>query len=95
MGQFLSEFMANYESGGDTFFNLICVLVMLAWYVLVIVQMFLAYGTAYRKAKANGDNGVSLFGWLIVYELAALVPYLGFYLWGKSKDTEPNESESE
>ena len=63
--------------------------IAIVWYILVIVQSLLGYGTAYRKAKANGDNGVSLFGWLIVYStLAALVPYLGIHLWKKSKETE-------
>lgn len=37
------------------------------WYILIIVQAIMGYGTAYRKIKANGDNGVSLFGWMIVY----------------------------
>jgi len=60
--------------------------ILLAWYAFTIVQSFLAYGTAYRTAKANGDNGVSLFGWLIVFNLAALVPGLGIYFWKKSKE---------
>ena len=59
--------------------------VVLAWTALYYIQSFLALGTAYRKTKANGDNGVSLFGWLLVYGLAALVPGLGIYLWDKSK----------
>ena len=60
--------------------------IMTVWYVLYIVQAFMGYGTAYRKTRANGDNGVSLFGWMIVYcSLAALVPGLGIYLWSKSK----------
>ncbi|WP_321388542.1 hypothetical protein [uncultured Enterococcus sp.] len=58
----------------------------LAWYIVVIVQEFLSFGTAYRKTKANGDNGVSLYGWFIVYGFAALVPYLGFHLWKKSQE---------
>ena len=66
--------------------SIIVAVIYLAWYVIWVVQMFFGYGTAYRKTKANGDNGVSLFGWLIVYSLAALVPGLGFYLWNKSKD---------
>ena len=60
-------------------------LVFVAWYILIFVQGFFAYGTAYRKTKANGDNGVSLFGWLLVYSLAAMVPYLAIYQWQKSK----------
>ena len=56
------------------------------WYVFIIIQMFMGYGTAYRKTKANGDNGVALFGWMIVYNLAAMIPGLGIYLWNKSKE---------
>jgi heme A synthase len=55
------------------------------WYILIIVQAFLGMGTAYRKTKANGDNGVSLYGWSLAYGLAAFVPYLGIYLWQQSK----------
>lgn len=65
--------------------GLLVSVIFFAWYVLIIVQGFFAYGTAYRKTKANGDNGVSLFGWLLVYGLAALVPYLAIYQWKKSK----------
>lgn len=61
-------------------------LIFIIWYIIAIVQVFLGIGTAYRKTKANGDNGVSLYGWMIVYALAGLVPYLGFYLWKKSKE---------
>ena len=62
-------------------FGIVGTLILLAWYVLIVVQAFLGYGTAYRKAKTNGDNGLSLFGWLIVYcSLASLVPYLGIHL---------------
>lgn len=60
-------------------------LLLFAWYILIIVQSLLAMGTAYRKTKANGDNGVSLYGWSLVYGLAALVPFLGCYLWKQSK----------
>lgn len=55
------------------------------WYCLFVVQSLLAYGTAYRKAKSRGDNGVSLFGWMLAYNIAALVPFLGVFLWGKSR----------
>lgn len=58
----------------------------IVWYIFIIVQEFLAIGTAYRKTKANGDNGVSLYGWMIVYGLAAVIPYLGVHLWKKSKE---------
>lgn len=60
-------------------------LIFLVWYVLIIVQGLLAIGTAYRKTKANGDNGVSLYGWSIVYGLASFIPYLGIYFWKQSK----------
>lgn len=45
-------------------------------YVFAIVQSFLAHGTACRKTKATGDNGVSLFSWMLLYILAALVLYM-------------------
>ena len=56
------------------------------YYIVVTVQMFFSYGTAYRLAKRGGDNGVSLFGWLFVMNLAALVPGLGIWLWFRYKD---------
>ena len=64
--------------------------IIIAWYVLYIVQAFLSYGTAYRKTKANGDNGVSLFGWMLLYMIASMVPGLGIYLWKKSKEEDSN-----
>ena len=60
--------------------------ILYLWYAVAIVQEFMAYGTAYRKTRDNGDNGVSLYGWMIVYSLAAIIPGLGIYLWIKSKD---------
>ena len=54
------------------------VLSLIAW-----VQQWLAYGTAYRLTRAGGDDGLSLYGWLFLMRLAALVPGLGFYLWWK------------
>ena len=56
------------------------------YYILVIMQMFFGYGTAYRLTKRGGDNGVSLFGWLFVMNLAALIPGLVIWLWIKYKD---------
>lgn len=61
------------------------IVVSLVWHAVIVLQSFLAFGTAYRKAKAGGDSGVSLFGWLFVYNLAAIVPGLGAFLWKKSK----------
>ena len=65
--------------------SIIILVVGCLWSLLYVIQSLMAYGTAYRKAKSSGDSGVSLFGWLIVYNLAALVPFLGMYLWSKSK----------
>jgi hypothetical protein len=56
------------------------------WYTITFVQIFFAYGTAYRFAKSRGDNGVSLYGWLLVFSLAAMIPGLGIYLWYKYKE---------
>ena len=61
-------------------------LVWIVWYISTIIQTFLAYGTAYRKTKANGDTGASLFGWLLVYGFVAAIPYLGYYFWKKSNE---------
>ncbi len=59
---------------------------LIVWYAFTIIQEILAYGTAYRQTKSGGDNGVALFGWLLVYMLAAVVPGLGIYLWRKSRE---------
>lgn len=61
-------------------------LIMGLWYICVIIQLILSYGTAYRLTKRNGDNGVSLFGWMIVMGMASSIPGLGFYLWSKYKE---------
>lgn len=61
-------------------------LLVLCWEVLVIVQIFLGYGTAYRLTKRGGDNGVALCGWFIVMTLASYIPGLGIYLWLKHKE---------
>ena len=63
---------------------------VIIWYVMVAIQMFLGYGTAYRLTKTGGDNGITLFGWIMVQGLAALVPGLGIYLWYKYKDLNNN-----
>jgi len=62
--------------------------VLFIWYAVFAVQLFLGYGTAYRLTKNGGDNGFALWGWLLVTNLAALVPGLGFYLWSRNKDTD-------
>ena len=56
------------------------------WYVITVIQGLFAYGTAYRFTKKGGDNGVALFGWMLVFGLAAAVPGLGIYLWYRYKD---------
>jgi hypothetical protein len=69
-----------YDIGGG-----ILSILAIAWGILYFVQVFLVYGTAYRYTKRGGDNGVALWGWLIVFNLAAYIPGLGIYLWHKSK----------
>lgn len=77
---------ATSSSSSESPLGPILSIILIAWYVIWIIQAYMGYGTAYRKTKANGDNGVSLFGWMIVYSsLAAMVPGLGIYLWNKSK----------
>ena len=60
---------------------MIWALFVILWYIVTLVQMVMGYGTAYRLTKNGGDNGLALFGWLLVMELAALVPGLGIWLW--------------
>ena len=74
-----------FQGSGGSGTSTVLLVVLVIWEVICVVQAFLAYGTAYRKTKAKGDNGVSLFGWMLLYDLAALVPGLGFYLWHRSK----------
>lgn len=62
-------------------------IIALVWQIFTVVQMFFAYGTAYRCTKRGGDNGIALFGWFIVFGFAAWIPGLGLYLWLKYKDT--------
>jgi len=56
---------------------------VIIWYIVIIVQGFMGIGTAYRLTKMGGDNGLALWGWMFVMELAAIVPGLGIYLWWK------------
>jgi len=56
------------------------------WIICTFVQTLMGYGTAYRFTKRGGDNGVALFGWMIVFSLAAMIPGLGIWLWVKYKD---------
>ena len=65
-------------------------IIILLWYVCTFVQSLLGIGTAYRLTKGGGDNGVSLWGWLLLMNLAALVPGLGFALWNANRDDTPS-----
>ncbi len=65
--------------------SIIVIILYVAWTIVYAIQSILAYGTAYRYTKKGGDNGVSLFGWMIVFGIAAIIPYLGYYFWKKSK----------
>ena len=56
------------------------------WWAIIIVQSFFAYGTAYRLTKKGGDNGVALFGWLLLMNLAASIPGLGIWLWLRHRE---------
>lgn len=59
---------------------------IILWYIIMIVQSILLYGTAYRLTKNGGGNGVALFGWMFVLQIANLIPGLGIYLWYKYKE---------
>jgi len=61
-------------------------LIYFLWLACTFVQTLMAYGTAYRFTKNGGDSGVALFGWMIVFQLAAMIPGLGIWLWIKNKD---------
>ena len=62
------------------------IIFLILLYSVVIVQNFLSYGTAYRLTRNGGNNGISLFGWLLAMNLASIIPGLGIYLWYKYKD---------
>lgn len=68
--------------------------ILVIWNIIYIVQVFFAYGTAYRYTKKGGDNGIAFFGWFLAFSLASLVPGLGIYLWHKSKKEENEYSSS-
>ncbi|MCL2377096.1 MAG: hypothetical protein FWC76_06850 [Defluviitaleaceae bacterium] len=61
-------------------------LILILWQILIVVQNCLGLGTAYRLTKNGGDNGVALWGWLLVMGLASIIPGLGIYLWVKYRD---------
>ncbi|MGY3765921.1 hypothetical protein ACWOAH_05120 [Vagococcus vulneris] len=60
-------------------------ILVVIWSIITGIQAILSYGTAYRYTKRGGDNGVALFGWFIVFQLASYIPFLGYYFWKKSK----------
>ena len=62
------------------------ILLFLAWYIIMFIQLFLGYGTAYRLTKTGGNNGIALFGWMFVMGLVAIIPGLGFYMWKKYRN---------
>jgi len=62
--------------------------ILILWQITILIQVIFSYGTAYRLAKTGGDNGVSLFGWLWLMQLASLIPGLGIYLWFKYRDAD-------
>lgn len=56
-------------------------IIALIWFVFFVIQLFLAFGTAYRCTKRGNDNGVGLFIYLIGYFFAALIQGLGLYYY--------------
>jgi len=64
-------------------YGVIFLVVYFGWIALMIVQQILGYGTAYRLTKMGGDNGISLYGWMLLMGLAAMVPGLGIWLYRK------------
>ena len=73
---FFNLFHLNFAGG----------LLFILWQLTIAVQGYMGYGTAYRLTKANGDNGLSLFGWLLLTNLAALIPGLGVWMWLKFRN---------
>ncbi|MCL2574951.1 MAG: hypothetical protein FWE33_00825 [Defluviitaleaceae bacterium] len=63
-------------------------ILMIVWWLVTIVQTFLNYGTAYRLTRDNGNNGASLFAWMLLLSFAALIPGLCIFLWWKFRDKE-------
>ncbi len=53
------------------------------WLLFYVIQLFLAYGTAYRCTKKGNDNGAALFIYLIGFSFAALIPGLGLHYYIK------------
>lgn len=59
----------------------------LIYAILVLVQSFMAFGTAYRWTRNMDGNGIVLFFCLLLCQLMAWVPGLGIFLWVKSLDS--------
>lgn len=70
-------------------------LILLLWEIVYLVQIFFSFGTAYRFTKRGGDNGIALFGWMLLFNFASVVPGLGFYFWWKYRDAKPNPNHTE
>lgn len=67
----------------DTEISVIWLVVFIVWAIIYILQLFLAFGTAYRCTKNGNDNGVGLFIYLLGFSFAALVPGLGLHYYIK------------
>ena len=67
--------------------EIVSYILLVIWYAFVIVQAIMGYGTAYRRTKRGGDNGVALFGWALLFcSIVPMIPGLGIYFWIKSKE---------
>jgi len=61
-------------------------LLMRLWQIITFVQVFFGYGTAYRLTRDGGNNGVALFGWMLLMSFVSIIPGLGIYMWFRYKD---------
>ncbi len=66
----------------------------IVWYLIFFVQIFFSYGTAYRLTKKGGDNGVALFGWFLLLEIASIIPGLAIYFWIKTKNNNKEKKQN-
>lgn len=86
-GPFFHEFWDLFwgilnKIDNDTF-RTIFVVAMGVWFLFVIVQYFLSFGTAYRATKKGNDNGFGLFIYLIGFGVASVIPGLGLHYYIK------------
>ena len=58
-------------------------IVFIVWAIIFVLQVFLAFGTAYRCTKNGNDNGVGLFIYLLGFIFAAIIPGLGLHYYIK------------